>query len=68
MEGGVVEGSTDCVSIDKMLQASNKTKTGKVHGPSDASLELFVISEEVGIRVTADLCHRVLDGFGMPAE
>ena len=43
-------------------------KTGKVHGPPEVSLELIAASGEVGIQVMAEICQKVLDGFGMPAE
>ena len=43
-------------------------KTGKAPGPSEVSLELFVACGGVGIHVMADICQKVLDGFGMPAE
>ena len=43
-------------------------KTGKSFGPSDVSLELIANSVEVGIQVVTDICHRVIDGFGMPVE
>ena len=37
-------------------------------GPSEVSLELIAASRGVGIQVMAEICHKVLDGFGMPAE
>ena len=38
-------------------------KTGKSPGPSD----LIAASGGVGIQVMAEICQKVLDGFGMPA-
>ena len=43
-------------------------KTGKVPGSSEVSLELIAAIGGVGIQVMAEICQRVLDGFGMPAE
>ena len=43
-------------------------KTGKAAGPSEESLELIAASWRLGIQVMAEICQRVLDGFGMPAE
>ena len=43
-------------------------KTGKAPGPSEVSLELIAASGGVGIQVMAEICQKVLDGFGMPAE
>ena len=51
-----------------MLQALNEMKTGKAPGPSDVSLELIAASKEVGIQMMAEICWKVLDGFGMPVE
>ena len=51
-----------------MLQALNEMKTGKAPGPSEVSLELIAASRGVGIQVMAEICQKVLDGFGMPAE
>ena len=41
-------------------------KTGEAPGPSDVSLLLIYTSG--GIQVIAEICHRVLDGLGMPVE
>ena len=51
-----------------MLQALNQMKTGKAPGPSEVSLELIAASGGVGIQVMAEICQKVQDGYGMPAE
>ena len=51
-----------------MLQALDEMKIGKVHGPSEVSLELIANSGGVGIQVITEICQRVLDGFGLLAE
>ena len=43
-------------------------KTGKAPGPSNVSLELIDAGEGVENQVMAEICQKVLDGFGMPAE
>ena len=43
-------------------------KTEKSPGPSEVSLELIAASGGVGIQVIPEICLRVQDGFGMPAE
>ena len=68
VEGDAVEGSVVCVRRENVLQALNEMKTGKVHGPSDVSLEFIAVSGGVGIHVMAEECQAVLDGFGMPVE
>ena len=40
----------------------------KSPGPSEVSLELIAASGGVGIQVIAEICQKVLDGFGMPAD
>ena len=68
VEGDAVEGPVACVDIEEVLQALNEMKTEKDPGPSGVSLELNVVSSRVGIQVMAEICQRVLDGFGMPVE
>ena len=36
--------------------------------PSQLSLELIAISGGIGIQVMAEICQKVLDGFGIAAE
>ena len=67
-ERETVEGAVVYVSREEVLQALNEMKTDKVPGPSEVSLELISASGVVGIRVMADICQRVLDGFGLPVE
>ena len=68
MEGDAVEGPVVCVSREEVLQALNEMKTRKALGPSDVSLELIAASGGVGIQLMAEICQKVLDGFGIPAE
>ena len=51
VERDAVEGPVVWVSIKVVLQALNEIKTGKVHGPSEVSLELIV---PVGCRNPSD--------------
>ena len=43
-------------------------KTGKAHGPSEVSLESIAASGGGRSQVMAEICQKVLDGLGMPAE
>ena len=43
-------------------------KTGKDPEPSIVSLELIAASGGVGIQVMTEICQKVLNGFGIPAE
>ena len=51
-----------------MLHALNQMKTGTAPAPSEVSLELIAACGGVGIQVMAEICQKVLDGFGMPAD
>ena len=51
-----------------MHQALNEMKTGKAPEPSEVSLELIVSNGGVEIQVMAEICKKVQDRFGMPAE
>ena len=44
VEGDAVEGPVVCVIREEVLQASNKTSTGKATGPTDVSWELIAAS------------------------
>ena len=68
VEGDAVEGPVVCVCREEVLQALNEMKTLKASGSSEVSLELIAASVGVGIQVMAEIYHKVLDGFGMPAE
>ena len=46
----------------------DEMKAGKDPGPSEVLLELIAASGGVGIQVMAEICQKVEDGFGMPAE
>ena len=43
-------------------------ETGKDPIPTEVSLELIAASGGVGIHAMAEICQKVIDGFGMPAE
>ena len=68
VKGDVVEGPVACVRRVEVLQVSNEMKTEKSPGPSEVSLELIAASGGVGIQVMAEICQKVLNGFGIPAE
>ena len=68
MEGDAVEGPVVCISREEMVQALNEMKTGKNSVPSEVSIELISASGVVVIQVMAEICQKVIDGFGMPAE
>ena len=68
VEGDAVEGTVVCVSREEVLWVLNEMKTAIAPGPSEVSLELNAASGGVGIQVMAEICQKVLDGFGMPVE
>ena len=68
VEGDAVEDPVVCANREEMLQALKEVRTGKAPGPSEISLELIAASGGVEIQVMVEICQKVLDGFGMPAE
>ena len=68
VEADTVESPVVCVGREEVLQALNEMKTGKAPGPSEVSPELIAASGGVGIQVMTEVCHKVLDGFGMPVN
>ena len=65
VEGDAVEVTVVCVSREEVFQELNENK--KKPWPLEVSLELIAASGGVGVQVMAEICHNVLDGFGMPA-
>ena len=43
-------------------------KIEKAHGPSEVYAEMILVSGDARIRVSMELCQRILDGKGMPAD
>ena len=43
-------------------------KSGKATGTFEVSVEMIVANGKIAVKVMMELCHRVLDGRGMPAE
>ena len=68
VERDAVEGPVFCVGREEVLQVLNEMKTGKVPGTLEVSLVLIAASGGVGIKVMAEICQKVLDGFGMTVE
>ena len=69
VEIGVVQGSVEKVSCNKVVEAMHKMKSGKGIGPSEASVEMIVASGEIKVRVKMiELCQQVLDGREMLNE
>ena len=67
VEGDVVERQVVCVSREKELHAVNEMKTRKAFGFSIASMEL-IAARTVGNQVMTEICQKILDEFGIPAE
>ena len=67
-EEDAVEGQVVCINREEVLQALHEMKTGQPIGPSEVLLELIAASRTVGIQVMAEICQKLLDGFGMTAK
>ena len=68
MESDVVKGPVEKAARNEIVEAMQKMKSGKKTGPSEVSVEMIVVSGEIGAKVTTELCQRVLDGKEMPDE
>ena len=68
MKTDIVEGPVEKVARNEIVEAMQKIKSGKATGPSKVSVEMIVVSGEMGVKVMMELCQRVLDGRGMPDE
>ena len=63
-----MEGPVERVSGEELVKAIREMKVGKAVGPSEVSVEMIAVSEEIAIGVMVELCQGVLDGKGMKAE
>ena len=68
VETDVVEGPVEKVACNKIVEAMQKTKSGKANGPSDVSVDMIIASGEIGVKLMMELCQCVLDGREMPDE
>ena len=51
-----------------IVEAMQKTKSGKATGRSEVSVKMIVASGEIEIKVMMALCQHILNGSGMPDE
>ena len=68
VEADMVEGPVEGVTDEEVMEAMNKMKLGKAGGPSEANMDMIIVSGKFGVGVTKKLCQRVLDGKGMPEK
>ena len=68
VETDLIEGPVKKAACNEIVEAIQSVKSGKATGPSEVSVEMIVASGEIGVKVTIELCQRVLDGRGMPNE
>ena len=53
---------------NEIVEAMQRIKSGKATGTSEVCVEMIVANGEIGVKVTMELCQRVLDDRGMPDE
>ena len=68
VETDAVEGPVKKVTLNKIVKAMQRMKSGKATKPSEVTVEMIIASGESGVKVMMKLCHRVLDSRGMPDE
>ena len=53
---------------EDIMEMFKYLKIRKAPGLTEVYAEMILASGDVGIRVLMDLCHRILDGKGMPDD
>ena len=61
----VVEGPLEKVARNEIVKAMQRMKSGNATGLIEVSVEMIVVSGEIGMKVMIELCQRVLDGRGI---
>ena len=51
-----------------MMEVFKYLKIGMALGPIEVHAEIIFAGGDVGIRELMELCHRILDGKGMPED
>ena len=51
---------------NEIVEAMQRMKSGKATGQSEVSMEMMIGSGEITVKVMMELCHRVINGKGMP--
>ena len=67
-DADTVDGPTERVVREEIMEAFKYLKIGKASGPSEVYAEMILASGDVGIRVLMKPCQRILDEKGMPAD
>ena len=68
VETDVLQGPEEKVTRKEIVLAIQKMKSEKATGPCEVSVEMIIVSDEIGIKMMMDLRKRVLEGRGMPNE
>ena len=63
-----VVGPIETVMRDEIMKMLKHLKIGKAPWPFEVYVEKVLASEDIVIRVLMELCQRILDGRGMPAD
>ena len=64
----VVERPIEEVTVEEVMTALRKLKSGKATGPLDVNSEMIIASGDEGVKVMVEICQRVLDGRGISEE
>ena len=67
-DADAVQGSIERVMTEEIMEAFKYLKIGKAPGPTEAYAEMILASGGVVIRVSMELCLRILDRIGMPED
>ena len=67
-DADTVEGPIERVTREEIMEAFKYLENGKVSGSTEVYTEMILASGDVEIRVLMKLCHRILDGKGIPED
>ena len=67
-DADAVDGPIEREMREEIMEAFKYLKIGKAPGPTEVYAETILACGEIGIRVLMELCHRILDEKGMPAD
>ena len=67
-DADTVEGPIQRVTREEIMEAYKYLKIGMASGPTEVYAEMILASDDVGISVLMELCHRILDGRGMSED
>ena len=67
-DADTVQRPIERVLREETMEAFKHLKIGKAPGPTEVYAEIITAGGDIGIRGLVEICQRILDGKGMPAD